>query len=95
VQNRTALWNLYQTCKTFGQRPATLFGIEDTWLAWEFDHAVAALGIRVEARIEEKRKDGSPVYKSMEDALNLPKEPLKMKPVSKSMLMMLAGNDGG
>ena len=49
----------------------------------------------MEARIEEKRKDGSPVYKSMEDALNLPKEPLKMKPVSKSMLMMLAGNDGG
>ncbi|TXH08853.1 MAG: hypothetical protein E6R03_17505 [Hyphomicrobiaceae bacterium] len=89
-----ALWNLYQTCKAFGQRPSTLFGIDDPWLAWEFDHATAALGIRVEGRIEEKRKDGRPVYKSLEAALNIPRE-IKPKPISRSVLMMLAGEHGG
>lgn len=90
-----ALWNLYQTCKAFGQRPSTMFGIDDEWLAWEFDHAVAALGIRVEGRLDEKRKDGSPVYRTLEAALNLPRAPMKPKPISKAMLMMLAGNHGG
>lgn len=88
-----AVWNLYQTCKAFGQRPSAMFGIEDEWLEWDFDHAILFAGKWVEARLEERDKDGRAVYKTLREALNLPKEPMTIKPVSKQMLLMLAGDD--
>lgn len=88
------MWALHKLCKAYGQRPSAVFGIEDAWLAWDFDQAVSAFGAEVEQRQRETKKDGSPRYATVRELLNLPKEPMRMKPVSKSMLMSLAGNDG-
>lgn len=88
-----ALWDLHRLCKAYGQRPSTVFGIEDEWLAWDFDHAVSALGWEVEQRMQEKRKDGTPKYRSIYALLNM-RKPMVMKPISRSTLMMLAGEHG-
>lgn len=83
------MWNLYQTCKAFGQRPSEFFGIEEAWLAWDFDQAIMMAGQVVEGRLSERDGDGRAVYKTLREALGMPPEPMKAKPISKAMLMMM------
>lgn len=79
------MWRLHQTCQNYSQRPSAVFGIRDNWLAWDFDHAVSALGLAVENRLKETDKDGKHKYRSLEKALNLPVKP---KPISRTLLQM-------
>lgn len=78
-------------CQQYSQRPSSVFGIRESWLAWDFDHAVSALGIVVQRRLDEKDKDGKPVYRSLEKALNLPMRP---KPISRALLNMQGVKQG-
>lgn len=52
VHNRAALWELYRMGQNFHARPSALVGIEDAWLAWDFDKAVTALGVHVENELQ-------------------------------------------
>jgi hypothetical protein len=51
VHNRAALWELYRMGQNFHARPSALVGIADTWLAWDFDKAVTALGVHIENEV--------------------------------------------
>jgi len=52
------MWRLYQNSKDFGSRPATVIGLQDTWVAYQFDSAVGYLGRYVEIKMEEYEGKG-------------------------------------
>lgn len=79
------MWRLHQMCQQYSQRPSSVFGIRDSWLAWDFDHAVSTLGVMVENRLKETDREGKPKYRTLEKALNLPMRP---KPISRTLLNM-------
>lgn len=52
------MYRLHNLSKAYQQRPSSLFGIDENWLAWDFDHAVQAFGAHIEAELD-KIKDKS------------------------------------
>lgn len=53
------MWRLYQTAKTFGQRPSDLAGIDDRWAALQLDNAVGLVGIVIENASQEQQNTGT------------------------------------
>jgi hypothetical protein len=42
------MWRLYVTCTTYHVEPSVRLGIHDTYVAYQLDQAVTALGISIE-----------------------------------------------
>jgi hypothetical protein len=60
------MWQVYQTGKTFGQRPSSLLRdddkfsiLADPWWAFQFDNAVALVGGALEAATKELENSGT------------------------------------
>ena len=53
------MFRLHVTAKTYGQRPSSLVDIEDSWLALQFDQAVALVGITIENAAQEQTNTGT------------------------------------
>jgi len=62
LSSRPQAWNLHQTCKQYGQRPSTLMAIDDPWMALTFDQTLAAFGLEIEAKLQERNAKGKPKY---------------------------------
>lgn len=52
------MWRLYQTAKTWSQRPSDLLGVVDRWAALQFDNAVALFGLYLENALQEREQLG-------------------------------------
>jgi hypothetical protein len=52
VSSRNNLWNVYTTAKTYSCRPSELLGIDDTYVAYCLDNAVAEFGAYVSNELE-------------------------------------------
>lgn len=50
---------MYSQAKTFRQTPAEMLGLNEPWIAWQFDRAVFTLGRYVEWETR-PGKDGKP-----------------------------------
>lgn len=70
-------------CKQFSQRPSSYLKLSGSWLQFDFDHAVAAFGITVQNRLDAVDKEGNHTYKTIDEALGLPR---KRKPIPRSLL---------
>lgn len=71
AHNLKALWELYQVGKTYHTRPSALIGITDTWLAWDFDHAVTVLARYIENEIHEPTtNEGQQAQSKAENTVN-------------------------
>ena len=55
-----------------------VMGIDDEWLAYDFDLAVSYLGITVQNRLDERDEDGKPTH-DIYKALNV-ERPRKVNP---------------
>lgn len=52
VANSPAMWQVYQTAKTYRVRASELLGISDPWTAFCLDNAVSYFGTSLEAELE-------------------------------------------
>jgi len=62
---------LYKRASTFGTRPSDLMGIQNHWLAYQFDEVVHLIGWQVESRLNATDDKGRRRY-SYEEALRVP-----------------------
>lgn len=53
------MWQIYQKCKTFSQRPSSLLQISDAWASYQFDGAVNLVGIIIENALQEQHNVGT------------------------------------
>lgn len=53
------MWRLYTVARSFSQRPSDLVGIEEQWLALQFDGAVALVGVTIEGALQETMNVGT------------------------------------
>ena len=70
-QQKRQVLNLYLQGKTFGKRPSEILGIDDEWLAYEFDTCCYRLGVFVENEIakgKKKKVTSETVLKNLEAA---------------------------
>lgn len=64
--------------KSYQQRPSALMGIEDPWVAYMLDRAVFVVGNQVEAKYEERDKEGKRRH-TLEECLGIEMQPKPMK----------------
>jgi len=69
------MWRLHQMCQMYRLRPSDVIGIDDRWLAFDFDDALTTFAVIVQNRLDETDKQGRHKH-DVYSALNLPK-PLK------------------
>lgn len=53
------MWQLYQKCKTLGQRPSDELDVTNNWAAYQFNSAVVWLGIAIENALQERDNIGT------------------------------------
>lgn len=53
------MWQLYSTAKTTCQRSSSLVGIDDPWIALQFDNAVSLVGVVIENASQETIQVGT------------------------------------
>lgn len=53
------MWNLHRLAKEYGQRPSVMFGLDDEWTAWDFDHAVYFFVQHVEGELAACKTDAA------------------------------------
>jgi hypothetical protein len=56
------MWRLHNLSKSYQQLPSDIFGIEENWLAWDFNHAVNTFGGHIEAELDKIK--GSSAFKT-------------------------------
>jgi hypothetical protein len=56
------LWELHQLGATYAQRPSSILGITDSWLAYQIDVVTLRLGTWVEGKLEERDKEGKRIH---------------------------------
>lgn len=70
------MWLLHLTCKEYHLNPADEFGLQDRWVRWQFNHAVATAGRIIEGKLNEKDEKNRNKY-SLEEVLGLPVKPVQ------------------
>lgn len=53
------MWQLYQKCKTLGQRPSDELDVTNNWAAYQLNSAVVWLGITIENATAERINIGT------------------------------------
>lgn len=53
------VFTLYQMATTYQNRPSELIGVDDPWLAFQFDRAIFLFGRAVENRLQERKNIGT------------------------------------
>lgn len=53
------MWTLYSKAKLFSRLPSELLRLDDEWMAYQFDNAVATFGIAVENALMERENRGT------------------------------------
>lgn len=47
------MWNLHNLSQKYSQRPSDLLGLDNAWVAWDFDQAVLMWGNHVQRALDE------------------------------------------
>jgi len=74
-------------CQAYNQLPSDVFGIDDAWAAWDFNHAVLTFGRYVGNELD-KCKDQNARDRRIHDLLGIPRKP---KPININALMGMQG----
>lgn len=70
------MWLHHQMCQMYSLRPSSVLGIDDDWLAYDFDLTITQFAIAVQNRLDERDENGKPTH-DIYKALNVKKTPKK------------------
>lgn len=63
MKKRANLWELDRLGQRYGQRPSAFLGLAgESWAAYQLDVATLALGTWVEGKLQERDRQGRPLY---------------------------------
>lgn len=79
MKNSKAVWEIYQTAKTFNTRPSAILGITNTYVAYCLDSAVGEFGRVLESELsgvegKNKKEIGTKSDRLMRKWLDMPQQ---------------------
>lgn len=96
MRNVFEMWRLYVACTTYHVEPSAKLGIHDTYVAYQFDQAVTALGVSIEnklnspARYDDKRREQYSISDVLTEAQEFMDGTRERKPMSEYDKVMAA-----
>ena len=71
------MWELYQKSVTFHLKPSSEFGVQNSWVAWQFDNAVFTFGRFVDAKLD-RAKSMTDKKRVLRELLGIKLQPQKI-----------------